>query len=392
MIKMEQKREEALHKPFGKRTIEDWVIILYSIYRRHNRTCGPYDLWLQVVNDASQLAETIRREIIRTRFPSEGSIYTQLARLFCRISAFVGRYTYDFQSVGQDDSIGTNLLERSLGDYIGGRESYEKWILLKYPYSCPTCGSCPCICASYRNIMEDRDNDMYDEFWTQNREEFMKQKHEYRLRGNELSPRVTKMYDSSIDDWVNMFHVIYSSSHIEVSLESIGFHFLEEIGEVSDGILCLDELLKYKKGRGVYENKTTDLNQKVLDKAAQDPKYIKFLDEYRTIMRKKQKSSEITREYLLQINMTLIKEELADVFSWMCAILNKVRAASKHWNPRGKSDSLSDALHERYRLKDGSVGCSYCAEAICASDCLIGSTIRKSITIRNQKLEHRLFL
>ncbi len=135
MENLEQRRIRAMRKFYTERTIEDWIVILYGIYQTHNRTCGPYDLWLQVVNDASQLAETIRRQIIRTKFSSEVSVYTQLARIFCRISGFIGRYIYDPPIVRSNDSIGRGLLEEPLDDYIGGEERCEKWILLKYPYS-----------------------------------------------------------------------------------------------------------------------------------------------------------------------------------------------------------------------------------------------------------------
>lgn len=390
---VDERRIEALGKTYETRTIEDWIVILYSIYKDHNITSGPYDLWLQAVNDASQLAETIRREIIRTKFPSETSVHTQLARLFCRISAFVGRYLYDHQSVGADDPIGGGLAGETLDDYIGGEEKYEKWILLKYPYSCPTCGTCPCVCASYRNIMENRGSKAYSDFWSRKRKKFIHQKERYSYVDGDLSHATKEMYEKSIDDWVRVFYDIYASSHIEVSLESIAFHFLEEVGEVSDGLLCIDELHKYRSKVGVYCRDTADLDKSIITQAKQEPKYAKFLDEYkrRRTGDEEREPSDNAYQYLLQINMNVVKEELADVLTWMCAILNKISAMYKHWNPDGKLRSMSDVLHGRYQRISGEVGCLYCSRAICAPDCLIESTIRKSIIKRTEKLEHRLF-
>jgi len=393
MTKLEKKRKIALRKVYNQRTLEDWVIILYCIYKDHNITCGPFDLWLQVVNDASQLGETIRREIIRTKFPSEVNIYTQLARLFCRISAFIGRYVYDPHSIGNNDPIGKLLTKNPLDDYISGEEKYEKWLLLKYPGACPTCGNRPCICAAYRNIMENRENSEYDVFWRKNKSNFLTEKQKYHWTEDGFSQNTVKMYAANIDSWVDMFSEIYASGHIEVSLESVGFHFLEEVGEVSDGILCFDELYKYKKKLGIYSEKRINLHKIVISRAQQDPKFSKFLKEYQNdyISDKAHNLSEIALNFLLYINMTHVKEELVDVFSWMCAILNKIKATSRHWNPQGRSQSLSDALHQRYQLNDGSVGCSYCNNAICSSKCLISSTARKNIENRTKKLDHHFF-
>lgn len=390
---MEQKRGDALRKDYDKRTIEDWIIILYGIYQEHNRLCNSHELWLQVVNDASQLAETVRRQIIRTKVSSEFNVYTQLARLFCRISAFIGRHIYDSESPLHHDPITELMRLKPLDDYIGGEERYEKWILWKYPYACPTCGNCPCVCAAYRDIMEDRNNPRYDDFWAKNVEQFVTKKNTYRQNDTGPNEKVIELCNSTIDDWVNMFYDIYGSGHIDMSLESIGFHFLEEIGEVSDGILCLNELFKHKERIGVYRQSKMDLHQKILERAIEDPQYEKFKQEYREKCPSggEKIASEFAFRRLLEINISLTKEELADVFSWMCAILNKIRAANKYWNPEGQSLTISEALHQRYRTADGRVGCSYCSRAICAHDCLMGSTIRKSIIKRNQKLNHRLF-
>lgn len=391
---LENIRRKALEKVYSDRTIEDWFVILYVIYQKHNRTCSPYDLWLQVVNDASQLGETIRREIIRTKFSKEMNVYTQLARLLGRISAFIGRYVYDLQSIKNNDPIGTLMVDQPFDDYIGGPERFEKWLLLKYPDCCPTCGNRPCICAAYRSIMEDRNNKKYDEFWKTHKAQFMELRKRFSASTDGKLSQATKvMYDSSIENWIGMFRGIYASGHIEVSLESVGFHFLEEVGEVSDGLLCLEELHKYKNQIGVYKAGSVELHKIIEEKAGKDEQYEKFWEEYLSQCKgeKGDVSHDKLLKYLLKINMTLIKEELADVFSWMCAILNKIEALSKNWSPDMRPRSLSEALHAHYRLSEGKVGCSYCSDTICADHCIIGSTVRKSRDTRLQKLEHRLF-
>jgi NTP pyrophosphatase (non-canonical NTP hydrolase) len=364
-------------------------VILFAIYQNHNMHSTPHELWLQVVNDASQLAETIRRQIIRTKRTTDFNVYTQIARLFCRLSAFIGSHLYEPSRT--HNPIASLMQKPPLDDFISGPERYEKWILWKYPNACPTCGNCPCVCAAYRRIMEDRNNSGYDAFWKQHAADFATLKERYRSANGEVNQEVKTLYEGSLDDWVEMFHKIYGSGHIEMSLESIAFHFLEEIGEVSDGLLCLDELFRYRGTRQDHPVDARSLHDRVIQRAGEDPAHRRFSDEYQAASERwHEDKSEFAFSRLVDINVSLMKEELADVFSWMCALLNKIDAAAKYWNPEGASHRLADELHDRYSTGPGDTGCSYCGRAICARDCLVESTIRKSIGKRNQKLNHRL--
>lgn len=87
---------------------------------------------------------------------------------------------------------------------------------------------------------------------------------------------------SSLDGWAQMFEAIYGNYHYASSLVGTGFHFLEEVGEVAKSVVDLQE------------------------KEAQD------------------KSGKLIRT---------AEDEIADVFSWLFAVVLKLRYISESVAP-----------------------------------------------------------
>jgi NTP pyrophosphatase (non-canonical NTP hydrolase) len=113
-----------------------------------------------------------------------------------------------------------------------------------------------------------------------------------------------------LDEWVEMFNVIYGHRlHIQ-SLDSICFHFVEEVGEVTTA------LRNYKEFGINIDPENVDRD-----------KLIKFMDPLRKnnleydLLKLKEKSDEGFFAGCQKILMDGIKEELADVFSWLCALV-----------------------------------------------------------------------
>jgi NTP pyrophosphatase (non-canonical NTP hydrolase) len=90
------------------------------------------------------------------------------------------------------------------------------------------------------------------------------------------SVRKTKHMPSTLDEWARMIRAIYGPNHRELGLSAICLHFLEEVGEVAKGLRALREL-------GPLED-----------------------------MKKR-------RAKIIEL-----EEEIADVFSWILGLLNKL--------------------------------------------------------------------
>jgi len=138
--------------------IDDWVLGIHSIYGDRNTPKSPMEMWLHVANDTSQLSEEVRKGNLEV-------VVQDAAKIFGRVCVLVGKYLYQ-KEFPENDPIKTLLRNRDAGDdFIGGRESYGKWILEKYPMRCGTCWETVCVCSAYRPIMENRDEyiELYDE-------------------------------------------------------------------------------------------------------------------------------------------------------------------------------------------------------------------------------------
>lgn len=87
--------------------------------------------------------------------------------------------------------------------------------------------------------------------------------------------RKNKHKPATIDEWADMIKAIYGPNHHELSLSAICLHFLEEVGEVAKGLRMLRKLTPIVE---------TDVRQKIVE----------------------------------------LEDEIADVFSWILGLLNKL--------------------------------------------------------------------
>jgi len=148
----------------------------------------------------------------------------------------------------------------------------------------------------------------------------------------------------SIDTLERMFQPIFIGAVYQLSLQELFFHFIEEIGEVSEALAdaTTSEYMRAKR-----------FNRS------------KFIQE---------------RQY----KISRIAEELADVFSWSVSIVAKVRlllmSFEKHLESRhearelqairkhlkgSKHISLTESIWQKYGLKQGKFLCDDCCKSPC---------------------------
>lgn len=214
--------------------LDDWVEEFHFLYERQDQRRSEMGIWIQVVQHSSKLAEAIRLE-------DYGDCLEHLARCFCWVCSFVGKCTR-----AQDDSP------------YKFRWPLSAIVFRKYPNLCPACAEKPCKCPVDRYMAEHR-----TAAYKQALKEKLKARNPWQ---NEQNPM-------QLERFVGMFGGIYGGAHYGLPVETIGFHFLEEIGEVANGI------------RRVHEGPDTERGD----------------------------------------NLELLQNEIADVISWTCSLVLKLR-------------------------------------------------------------------
>lgn len=112
------------------------------------------------------------------------------------------------------------------------------------------------------------------------------------FRESYLEKAREKPRPSTLDEWANMIKVIYGPNHRQLSLSAVALHFLEEVGEVAEDLRKLREL---------------------------GPK----------------PDEQIKRKRVMKL-----QEEIADVFSWILGLLNKLdqsfEKSREYYDPSGE--------------------------------------------------------
>jgi len=219
-------------------TIDEFVDIFLNIYGEIDQKRSIEQLWLQVVEESASIAEAVR-EIEYT------NLTMHIADMFCWFCGFINKLKTEKRKEFRID------------------DPLSLIIWNKFPNKCPFCQTHPCQCLLKREEIQGRTSEEKNRIY----ENVAKQ------------AEATKNYRiKELNKLCDMFRCIFRPSYYVMPLEEITFHFMEEIGEVSEHIRKLTSLsLGKKKG------------QNELLKVKKD-----------------------------------FKKEIADVFSWLCAIVIKL--------------------------------------------------------------------
>ncbi|MCB8967442.1 MAG: hypothetical protein H6660_11165 [Ardenticatenaceae bacterium] len=189
-------------------SFEQWALILDKIYGKRNEQRSISEMWLRAVSDASKVGEAVRKsdayEAMLYLTHTFGWVITSSTKLL--------KLEFD----GKPALLGSDSKPHNCLTNI---------VLSKYPSICPYCGGVPCKCSSMRKTVE------------------RESKSERRLRLNKVNLQAKEdgILPETISGLSNMFEDIYGQVHYGSSLESIAFHFLEEIGEVASCITSLED-------------------------------------------------------------------------------------------------------------------------------------------------------
>jgi len=308
----------------GQRSIKDWMKVFRELYSEADSERTPEQMWVAVMAHTSSIGESIRKVAFE-------SLLKSAAHTFCWLCSFVNKCN-DLQ---KDDIFSIN-------------ETLCGIVSLKYPGICGHCQHRPCDCdpvrmetkkdksARYENLLDLRNTD-----W-----------------------KSFKGY--SIENYRKMFYnIYYGKLHIQ-TLENIGFHFLEEIGEAA---VCVRQLSQLRK---IADDDSTGIDSAFLKhlttvegivkdyvKYGKDPIDINYAS----------REQDMLRARVVGAKMDLVGE-IADSFSWFCAILNKLDSISKsiyddHEKHKDVLPSLEQVLTKEYLDSHGNAICPRCNRNPC---------------------------
>jgi len=286
--------------------IREWTGIFEKIYSKVDANRTPEQMWIAVMAHTSSIGESIRKVAFER-------LLNSAAHTFCWLCSFV----YKCNVLPDDDIF-------SISDPLCGI------ITLKYPDRCGHCRASPCKCDPVKMEAKPDKSALYSELLR------------YRNRNLESYEKY------SIQDFKDMFHEIYGGrGHIQ-TLENIGFHFLEEIGEAAVYIRKLSQL------RNIIDNTGTGIDKDFLKGLSTVENIVKNYDKYKELIEEIDiTSSEINmlKARVVEAKMGLVIE-IADSFSWFCAVLNKLDAILKSiWDKPEEHESLKpleEVLNDEY--------------------------------------------
>lgn len=298
------------------RLISDWTKNFASIYSRSDKGRGAEEFWIATMAHSSVIGESIRR----VDYPQ---LMKAAAHTFCWMCCYVNYCNTT------DDLL--FYCKHSLCDIV----------FFKFPNVCGHCREIPCKCDPFKmDSQKDKAADYMKllERWKDYR----------RTEGHRIK------------EWLNMFRDIYGGRIHLLTLESIGFHFLEEAGEEAKAVRQLVQM------RGVLDGGIEGLDRSFLQEISGIEKLV---EEYKKCERDEEGKPKIKMDSnaLEHVKTRIVKAkmdffiELADTFSWFCAILIKMLGIIKN-NRIGELDdyNLEVFLEKEYKASSEGLKCPTC--------------------------------
>ncbi len=274
-------------KNVGTLDLDDFVENIRSIYAKKDERRSIWDVWLHANHHASAIGEEIRKN------QPDGTLFNEIADF----SMWLFTIAVKLQPpMGKTTAID----RREEEPLIRISKGFSDLLWSKYPDICPVC--------YWRRTRGVRGKEKRKEFGrkcdclqfdVESRKDLQKRQHVKALRAYAKANLATK--PTTVDDWQTMFATIYEANLRHIDLTDIAFHLLEEMGEVSDAIV---RMYTYDK-KGPFTSEELEWRQ------------------------------------------TLLEEEIADVSSWLFALVKKLDLIRVTANEFDKWQGYKDAIVKR---------------------------------------------
>lgn len=326
-----------MSKQDSSRSIGQWTTALKTLYREADKERTPEEFWNATMAHISKIGEAIRR----TNYPV---LIDAAVHAFVWMTGYVGK---------------CNELK---DDVFSIENSLSQIVAFKYPDKCGHCVRAICSCNPHEMDKKEDKSAKYSELYVD------WERHE------------KSWNDYSINLWQGVFWKIFSGQIHMSSMESIGFHLLEEAGEEA---MAVRQLIQF---RGILQANIEGINVEYLRKISSIPgilnEYKTSVTELREITGKKTEKEALQAIDYSSDDQTLIKArlvkgkidfiiEIADTFSWFCSVLLKLKNdIIEHMKLNAdekKNYNLEEKLKDIYKSKDKTqkLKCYKCKETLC---------------------------
>jgi len=297
--------------------ISQWMKWFAQVYKDVDQCRSTEDLWMATMAHCSELGEGIRR----VNYPD---ILKSAAHAFCWMCSFVNRC-----------NTGGDLL-------FSLHNSLCEMVYLKFPERCGHCMSNPCQCDPSKMDAKKDKAAKYEDLlqkWL-------------RKAGN---------YGLTLTQWTQLFKDVFSGRIHLATLESIGFHFLEEAGEEASAVRQLVQF------RGILDAQIEGVDKGFLEALTSIntlvPEYAVCMRDEKVYNPEKPSEPKVdltssdpahVKARIVRAKMDLVIE-FADMFSWFCAVLVKLEqiAQSSKLRSDGAGLDIEESLKMVYAYDKG---------------------------------------
>ena len=309
----------------GTRLVTEWCKDIEKLYAETDEKTSPEGLWIATMAHCSVMGEGIRRY-------NYSELIESAAHVFCWMCSYV------------------NLCNKTNDLLFRFENTLCEIVSLKFPRICGHCEKNECICNPEK--MDEKKNKTA--------------KYKFLLKEWKL----VRAEKYTLPSWMEMFRRLYGGRLHMMTLESIGFHFLEEAGEEMFSVRQLLQL------RGVANAGIEKFEESFLERITSIEGLVK---EYNlcindpNLPKKSNGKPDIdyTSEDIVYIKARIVSAkmdfviELADTFSWFCGILIKVKNIAKCNNIDDGLFDIEKTLQNIYGKKGEKLKCSTCGETKC---------------------------
>ena len=290
--------------------MQAWSEAFSKLYSSTDEVRKPEEFWNSVMAHLSGVGEAIRRT-------SYKELVEESAYAFCWLCGFISKCN----NIDDDPLF---RFENCLSEIVA----------LKFPDRCGHCDEGHCCCNP---ILKDAEKDKsvkYLNLFTH----WKKYEDVWKNR--------------SIENWLNQFWEIFGGRlHIQ-TIETIGFHMLEEAGEEAKAVRQLVQF------RGLAQTKEHGVDNEFLKSLSNIASLVTAYDNFTKEAEKKlgKKFKDANREDILTseddviIKTRLVNAkmdfviEVADTFSWLCAVLLKLKVIINDLN-------IKECEKNKYRIE-----------------------------------------
>jgi hypothetical protein len=299
-------------------SITEWMEVFRKVYEKVDSKRSPVEMWVAATAHCSFVGEAIRR----VHF---ADLMYSASHAFCWMCSFL------------------LACHRAKATVFALDESFSAIVACKYPLVCGHCRDKYCHCNP--QLMDKTPSKAA----------------RYRDLLGERALLVDAPDTYTVSQWLTVFNQIYGQHIHMLTLESTGFHFLEEAGEELTAVPGLMQLTK------VLEAHLEGIDEELLAELATFEGAVARYDQYwKPEHEMKSRDPEDVKFRLAHAKVDMFVE-FADTFSWFCSILNKVSSIAKNCgdsNCAFKQEAFGKKMEAEY-LPDGKPRCPSCKACPC---------------------------